>query len=218
MVGFVMNKFLAGFVLCLAIFFGVSHSDNAQAATYTLKVKSTASVLNVREKPSTKSKVVGKLKKNQTVAMRYVDYGKGFYEVIYKGKKAYVSMDYAVEVKPNERWIGSYFNQGYSGTAVSTELYVYKKTSNYIYFVSRTGYRYNPTGGDLAGYQMPWKYSNYYGKAKLISSTNASFSSKSCKATLKSVGKTIRVYEKSKIDSCDFTGFGMYDGYYAYQK
>ena len=180
--------------------------------TYTLKVKSTGSDVNVREKPTTKSKILGKLKKGQTLAMRYENYGTGFYEVVYKGKKAYVSMDYAKEVKPNQRWIGSYYNSSYSGTGISTKLYVYKKTSNNIYFLSRTGYRYDPTNGDLAGYEMPWKFSNYYGSAKITSSTSASFSSKSCKATFKSVGNTIRVTEKSKAGSCTSTGLEMYYG------
>ena len=115
------------------------YSDNA---TSTLQVKATANVLNLREKPSTTSKVVGKLKKNQTVAMSTVFYSEGFYEVIYKGRKAYVSMDHAEEVEPNERWIGNYFNQYYSGSGVITELYVYQKTSTYIYFTSQIGFRY----------------------------------------------------------------------------
>ncbi|MGE7780578.1 SH3 domain-containing protein [Peribacillus sp. NPDC097264] len=207
-----MNKCIVGIVLCFVMVFGVSHSDDVQAKgkTYTLKVKSTTSVLNVREKPSTSSKIVGKLKKNQTANMRTVNYNKGFYEVIYKGKKAYVSMDYAEEVKPNERWIGSYYNSYYSGSGVITDLYLYKKTDHYIYFVSQTGYRYDPTG-NLSGADMPWKFNNYYGKAKVTSTTKASFNSKDCKATFKTVGKTIRVEQKSKGDSCDFTGLGIYD-------
>jgi uncharacterized protein YgiM (DUF1202 family) len=192
-----------------------TYSDNA---TYTLQLKTTVSVLNLREKPSTTSKVVGKLKKNQTVAMSTVFYNEGFYEVIYKGKKAYVSMDHAEKVEPNERWIGSYYNSNYSGSGASTELFVYQKTSSHIYFTSQIGFRYDPIG-NLSGAEMAWKFNNYYGKAQLTSSTNASFSSNGCKATFKSVDKKILVYEESEEASCDFTGLAMYDGYGgAYQK
>ena len=153
---------------------------------------------------------MGKLKKNQTVAMSTVFYSEGFYEVIYKGRKAYVSMDHAEEIEPNERWIGNYFNQYYSGSGVITELYVYQKTSTHIYFTSQIGFRYDPIG-NLSGAEMPWKFNNYYGKAQLTSSTNASFSSNGCKATFKSVDKKILVYQESEEGSCDFTGLGMYD-------
>ena len=59
---------------------------------------------------------------------------------------------------------------------------------------------------------MPWKYDNYYGKAKLISSTSASFNSQSCEAILELADTKIRVHQKSEVGSCDFTGLGMYDG------
>lgn len=201
--------FLLGLLLLLSI---STPSYATYTATYTLKIKSTGSNVNVREKPTTKSKIIGKLKKNQTVTLGYLNFSEGFYEVIYKGEKGYVSMDYAKEIKPNQRWLGQYYNSGYSGTGISTELYVYKKTSKNIYCVSRTGYRYDPTNGELAGYEMLWRFSNFYGSAKLTSSTSASYSSKSCKATFKSVGSTIRITEKSKESSCNSTGLEMYYG------
>ena len=208
---------LLGLVLILGLAIPSYAKDTE---TYTLKVKSTGSNVNVREKPSAKSKIVGKLQKNQTVPMRTISANWGFYEVIYKGKKAYVSMDYATQVKPNQRWIGDYNNQYSTGSGVLTELFVYKKTPTHVYFVSFTGYRYDPTGGKLSGAEMPWKYNNYYGYAKLTSSTTATFNSKGCKATLKSVRNTIRVNETSKEGSCNFTRMGMYEGVEgsAYQK
>ncbi|MGO4890484.1 copper amine oxidase N-terminal domain-containing protein [Anaerobacillus sp. MEB173] len=117
-------------------------------------------------------------------------------------------------------WLGQYYNLGYSGTGVITDLYVYKKAPESISFVSQTGYRYDPTGGQLAGYQMPWEFNDYYGEAKLISNNTASFSSGSCKATFELVGESIRVYEISEEGSCDFTGLGIYydDEYSAYIK
>ena len=57
---------LLGLVLILGLAIPSYAKDTA---TYTLKVKSTGSNVNVREKPSTKSTVVGKLKKNEIVNM-----------------------------------------------------------------------------------------------------------------------------------------------------
>ncbi|MBU8906838.1 copper amine oxidase N-terminal domain-containing protein [Desertibacillus haloalkaliphilus] len=117
-------------------------------------------------------------------------------------------------------WLGQYYNLGYTGTGMTTELYVHQKNSNAISFVSQTGYRYDPTGGQLAGYQMPWEFNEYDGEAQLTSADTASFSSGSCEATLELVDESIRVHEISEEGSCDFTGFGIYFGgeYSAYTK
>ncbi|WP_096200261.1 copper amine oxidase N-terminal domain-containing protein [Bacillus sp. FJAT-45350] len=117
-------------------------------------------------------------------------------------------------------WLGQYYNSGYSGSGMSTALYVYQKTPESISFVSQTGYRYDPTGGQLAGYQMPWEFNDYYGEAKLTSNNTASYSSRSCKATFEIVDESIRVHEISEEGSCHFTGLGIYFGgdYSAYRK
>ena len=90
-----------------------------------------------------------------------------FIKVMYQDKLAYVPANSVEIIKSNESWIGEYGNREYSGTGVSTALYVYKKTPDYIYFVSHIGYRYDPIG-TLIGAEMPWKYDNYYGKAMAV--------------------------------------------------
>jgi uncharacterized protein YgiM (DUF1202 family) len=56
-----------------------------------------ANVLNIRSKPSTSSSVLGTVRRNQTlpIAGSVV----GWWEVIYNGKRAYVSDKYAKRVK-----------------------------------------------------------------------------------------------------------------------
>jgi hypothetical protein len=117
-------------------------------------------------------------------------------------------------------WLGQYYNPWYTGSGMMTDLYVYEKTPDTISFVSQTGFRYDPTGGDLYGYQMPWEFNDFYGKAYLLSDDSASFTSGSCKAILQLDGGNIRVNQVSSAGSCDLTGLGMYDNdeYSAYQK
>jgi hypothetical protein len=89
-----------------------------------------------------------------------------------------------------------------------------------MYSVSETGYRYDPTGGKLYGYQMPWAFNDFYGEAKLLSDTSATYTNGSCEAVVQLVDSNIHVHETSSAGSCDFTGLGMYDNveYSAYQK
>lgn len=182
-------------------------TNEASAATESYKVKSTVNVLNIRAKASTKSKIIGKLKKNQTLLFQYEIYDKPFYAVRYKGKIAYVSSDYSKKVKPKNKWLGSYINDSYSGSGARYDMNVYKKTSTTLYFLSRTIIR----TGMSDGHNWDFEFNNYYGKAKITSTNMAQFNSKGCKATFKIVGNSIKIYEKSKAGSCDYTGFGTYD-------
>ena len=124
-----------------------------------LEVKSLVNVLKIYEEPSLTSKVLGTLEENQTVPMitsqaleeitpdeygTFYDEFESFYQVMYQAKLAYVPANSVEIIKSNEPWIGEYGNQEYSGTGVSTALYVYKKTPDYIHFVSHIGYRYDP--------------------------------------------------------------------------
>ena len=70
-------------------------------------------------------------------------------------------------------WLGQYNNMWYTGSGMLTDLYVYQKTAESISFVSQTGYRYDPTGVQLYGYQMPWEFNDDYGEDELISNTKA---------------------------------------------
>lgn len=62
-------------------------------------------------------------------------------------------------------WLGQYNNMWYTGSGMLTDLYVYQKTPEFISFVSQTGYRYDPTSGQLYGYQMSGEFNKDYGSS-----------------------------------------------------
>lgn len=105
--------------------------------------------------------------------------------------------------KTPSNWLGDYYNRGYSGTGVLTDLVVNKKTPTTIQFTSETGYRYDPTNGYLAGYQMPWKFFYVDGEAKLTSDTTAKYNSKGCTFDMTLVDNSIYITNMSS--ACGFT-------------
>ena len=209
-------------IVSLVTFFAVAIlsltliDQTADAKTEVLTAKSTVNVLNIRQKPITTSKIVGKLKKNQSIAVKVPYKKNGFHEVVYKGKTAYISAEYSDVISPKNSWIGNYTNLGYTGSGVLTQLSIYKKTTKYIYIASHVGSRYDPTNGKLSGAEMPWEFRTYYGKATITSKNSASLTKGTCKMTLNKVGNSIRVFKKS--GSCNSTYLQPYDGAYPYTK
>ncbi|WP_397538238.1 SH3 domain-containing protein [Rummeliibacillus pycnus] len=192
------------------------NNQQVSAKTETLKVQSTVDDLNIREKPSKKSKIIGKLYKNQSLPLKVLYKDNTFNEIVFKGNTAYISADYSNVINPKTGWLGNYWNDYYSGSGQRTELNIYKKTTDYIYLSSHIGMRYEPSNEKLYGYQMPWEFKTYYGKAKLTSKNTAVLTKGSCKMTLKSVGKSVRIYKKS--GSCQSTYLKEYNGKSVYKK
>lgn len=179
-----MTKRKLAAALGTLLLFSTVHMEEATAKTATLQVKSTVDVLNVREKPSTNAKIVGKLKKGQKLPMIYLNtdngYQKAFYEVRYQNKKAYVSADYVKEIKPTGKgtqWLGSYTDAISGGTGYDPSLYVYKQTSKKVYYASYVGYRMGFSA------DSPFKHVLYKGTATLTSATKARVQVNNCKGT-----------------------------------
>lgn len=116
-------------------------------------------------------------------------------------------------------WLGDYYNSGYSGTGFYTGLVVNQKTASTIKFTPKTGYRYDPTTTqNLAGYQMPWKFSyEQQLEAKLTSTTTAKFNSQGCTFDMELVGNSI--YVENMSNGCGFTNIAeSLDEYSNYDK
>lgn len=131
--------------------------------------------------PSEKAKIVGKLKKGQKLDVIYDVEDKGFYEVLYKGKKAYISNKYAQVVKPhkNAKWLGQYYDQINAGSGYYPNLTVYKQTNNKVYFASYEGQRTVAKNG----YDWAYKYKLYKGTATIVSTNKASLKINGYKGT-----------------------------------
>lgn len=197
-----MKKALSVFMLFILLFSMVPESTEA-ATEETWKIKSTVSSLEIREKPSLNSKIIGKLKKDQTVPVEILnafyneEYNLRFHRIRYQGKKAYVVGKYTKEVKSNEKWFGAYGNAAASGSGLEVSLYIYKKTPSYIYFVSQMN-------EEISDSRRITK--NYDGKAKLTKNNEAVFKNGSCSAKFKLVENEIHIKTNGKCFS-----LGLYD-------
>lgn len=109
-------------------------------------------------------------------------------------------------------WLGYYYNPGFSGTGVETSLRIDKVTPSKITFTSINGYRYDPTNGDLAGYQMPWHYNYTTRDAQLISNNVASYELNGCSFDL--VKHYDEIHVENMYGSCDHIGLIEYEGEY----
>lgn len=109
-------KLLFAFTLLLGIFLPnteVIHAASKETYAATVNVKTT---LNVREKPSFKSKIIGSLKGGSKVTV-YHKTKSGWSEIRYKKKQAYVATKYLTFQSPG----------------VTVSKYKYKNKSNIIY-------------------------------------------------------------------------------------
>lgn len=107
-------KWIIAFALVLGVLLPNSVAVDAASKKYSATV--TVKTLNVREKPSTKSKKVGTLKKGAKVTV-YSKTKSGWSEIRYKKKKAYVATKYLK----------------FSKSAVKVTKHTYKKVSKIKY-------------------------------------------------------------------------------------
>ncbi|MGE7688472.1 copper amine oxidase N-terminal domain-containing protein [Lysinibacillus sp. NPDC097214] len=109
-------------------------------------------------------------------------------------------------------WLGYYYNSGFTGSGVETSLRIDKVTPTKITFTSVNGYRYDPTNGNLFGYQMPWHYNYTTRDAQLISDDVASYELNGFSIDL------VKYYDEIHVEnmygSCNHLGLAEYEGEY----
>ncbi|MGG1396520.1 SH3 domain-containing protein [Bacillus salipaludis] len=151
-------KSLLKLTILLSLLVGIFLPFNipAQAVTkYQSTATVTASILNVREKPSLSAKKIGTLKKGTKVTVYSKTKSKKWSEIRYKSKKAYVYTKYL------------------KFTAANRVSYLLDKTKIYTYTSKNGTYQLIPTGKKYNQIWDKWYYSSKAtGKQLFIVSEN----------------------------------------------
>ncbi|WP_239587057.1 SH3 domain-containing protein [Bacillus ectoiniformans] len=143
-------------VLCAFVFLVIT--NQTYAAEHPQKVLVNGDVLNVREYPSAKAKVVGKLKKGQVTYIHSRRPG-GWAEIRHNNKRAFVALAYlkvADSYMPN---IHKKYTYVIDGEKISNS-YV-KKYGGWDMWKTNEGYEYLRKE-DLNGLYLGYPYSEYY--------------------------------------------------------